>query len=34
MKYKFIQSGANLGFAGGNNVGIKDALKRKLIILF
>lgn len=29
MKYKFIQSGANLGFAGGNNVGIKDALKRK-----
>jgi hypothetical protein len=29
MRYKFIQSGANLGFAGGNNVGIKDALKRK-----
>ena len=29
MKYKFIQSGANLGFAGGNNIGIKDALKRK-----
>lgn len=29
MDYKFIQSGANLGFAGGNNVGIKDALKRK-----
>lgn len=29
MGYKFIQSGANLGFAGGNNVGIKDALKRK-----
>jgi len=28
MAYKFIQSGANLGFAGGNNVGIKDALKR------
>lgn len=28
MKYKFIQSGANLGFAGGNNVGIKDAIKR------
>jgi GT2 family glycosyltransferase len=28
MEYKFIQSGANLGFAGGNNVGIKDALKR------
>lgn len=28
MDYKFIQSGANLGFAGGNNVGIKDALKR------
>lgn len=29
MAYKFIQSGANLGFAGGNNVGIKDALKRE-----
>ncbi|WKZ26038.1 MAG: glycosyltransferase family 2 protein [bacterium] len=29
MKYKFIQSGANLGFAGGNNVGIKDAVRRK-----
>jgi len=29
MKYKFIQSGANLGFAGGNNVGIQDVLKRK-----
>ncbi len=29
MDYKFIQSGANLGFAGGNNVGIKDALNRK-----
>lgn len=29
MRYKFIQSGANLGFAGGNNVGIKDAIKRK-----
>jgi GT2 family glycosyltransferase len=28
MDYKFIQSGANLGFAGGNNVGIKDAVKR------
>ena len=28
MKYKFIQSGANLGFAGGNNIGIKDALRR------
>lgn len=28
MDYRFIQSGANLGFAGGNNVGIKDALKR------
>jgi GT2 family glycosyltransferase len=28
MEYKFIQSGANLGFAGGNNVGIKDAIKR------
>lgn len=30
MKYKFIQSGANLGFAGGNNVGIEDAIKRKI----
>lgn len=29
MDYKFIESGANLGFAGGNNVGIKDAIKRK-----
>jgi len=29
MNYRFIQSGANLGFAGGNNVGINDALKRK-----
>lgn len=29
MSYKFIQSGANLGFAGGNNVGIKDAVKRR-----
>lgn len=28
MKYKFIQSGANLGFAGGNNIGIQDALDR------
>ncbi len=28
MKYKFLQSGANLGFAGGNNVGMKDAMKR------
>src|SRR3990170_5381099 len=28
MKYKFIQNGANLGFAGGNNNGIKDAMKR------
>lgn len=28
MDYKFIESGANLGFAGGNNVGIKDVLKR------
>lgn len=26
MQYKFIQSGANLGFAGGNNIGIKYAL--------
>lgn len=29
MNYKFIQSGGNLGFAGGNNVGIKDCIKRK-----
>jgi len=29
MDYRFIQSGANLGFAGGNNVGIKYALKNK-----
>ncbi len=28
MDYKFIETGANLGFAGGNNVGIKDSLKR------
>lgn len=28
MDYKFIEIGANLGFAGGNNVGIKDALER------
>lgn len=28
MKYKFIQSGANRGYAGGNNYGISDALKR------
>ena len=28
MEYKFIQSGANIGFAGGNNVGIKDAVRR------
>jgi len=28
MGYKFIQSGANRGFAGGNNVGIKDVVKR------
>lgn len=28
MDYKFIQSGANRGYAGGNNVGIKDAIKR------
>lgn len=29
MSYKFLQSGGNLGFAGGNNVGIRDAIKRK-----
>lgn len=28
MDYKFIQSGANRGFAGGNNVGIENAVKR------
>ena len=28
MDYKFIETGANLGFAGGNNVGIKDALRQ------
>ena len=28
MKYKFIETGANLGFAGGNNIGIKDAIDR------
>lgn len=28
MEYKFIESGANLGFAGGNNIGIKDAYDR------
>src|SRR3989339_1980359 len=27
MRYKFIQSGANRGYAGGNNYGIKEALK-------
>lgn len=29
MNYKFIQSGSNLGFAGGNNVGIKYAVNQK-----
>lgn len=29
MGYKFIETGANLGFAGGNNYGIKDAVERK-----
>jgi GT2 family glycosyltransferase len=28
INYRFIQNGANLGFAGGNNVGIKDAIRR------
>ncbi len=28
MSYKFIETGKNLGFAGGNNFGIKDALGR------
>lgn len=29
MKYKFIETGKNLGFAGGNNVGIRQSLKSK-----
>ena len=28
MAYKFIRSGTNGGFGGGNDIGIKDALKR------
>lgn len=28
MGYKFIETGSNLGFAGGNNIGIKDAFDR------
>jgi GT2 family glycosyltransferase len=28
MNYKFIEAGANLGFAGGNNIGIKSSIKR------
>lgn len=28
MEYKFIETGENLGYAGGNNVGIKDAFER------
>lgn len=28
MDFKFIQNGSNLGFAGGNNPGIKDAFDR------
>jgi len=28
MNYKFIETGSNLGFAGGNNIGIKDAIDR------
>lgn len=28
MSYKFIETGSNLGFAGGNNIGIKDAIRR------
>ncbi len=28
MEYKFMEAGKNLGFAGGNNIGIKNALKR------
>ena len=29
MNYKFIETGENLGFAGGNNVGIRESLKHK-----
>lgn len=28
MAFRFVQNGTNLGFAGGNNKGIEDALKR------
>lgn len=28
MDYKFIETGENLGFSGGNNIGIKDAMDR------
>ena len=28
MDYRFVETGANLGFAGGNNVGMKDATRR------
>lgn len=28
MEYRFVQNGTNLGFAGGNNIGIRDAAKR------
>ncbi len=28
MGYKFIETGKNLGFAGGNNIGMRDAIKR------
>ena len=28
MGYRFLETGLNLGFAGGNNIGIKDAIKR------
>jgi GT2 family glycosyltransferase len=29
MPFKFIETGANLGYAAGNNIGMKDAFKRK-----
>jgi hypothetical protein len=29
MDFKFVETGENLGFAAGNNFGIKDAVKRK-----
>ncbi len=28
MEYKFIETGSNLGYAAGNNIGMKDAINR------